>query len=114
MSDTIIRDDARRFDLAAAGHQACSDVGLYLELESQVDGVPDIVAAFLASMADQVTGHAGDPWRPTVGLHLRILGAWLDDVFAMDPIRRGGVSSPRSASCPASRSGAAERPCTCR
>ena len=83
--ETITRDDARRFDLAAAGHQACSDVGLYLELEAQVDGVPEIVAAFLASMADQITGRAGDPWRPTVGLHLRILGAWLDEVFGLDP-----------------------------
>ena len=50
-----------------------------------VDAVPEIVAAFLASMADQITGRAGDPWRPTVGLHLRILGAWLDDVFGLDP-----------------------------
>jgi pimeloyl-ACP methyl ester carboxylesterase len=87
VSNTVVRDDARRIDIAAAGHQACSDVGLYLELEAQVDGVPDLVAAFLASMADQVTGRAGDPWRPTVGLHLRILGAWLDDVFAIDPRR---------------------------
>ena len=47
VSETITRDDARRFDIAAAGHQACSDVGLYLELESHVEGVPDIVAAFL-------------------------------------------------------------------
>ena len=85
VTDTIVRPDARRFDFAAAGHQACSDVGLYLELESQVDGVPDIVAAFLASMADQITGRAGDPWRPTVGLHLHILGAWLADVLGTDP-----------------------------
>ena len=84
VSATVTRDDALRIDLDAAGHQACSDVGLYLELEAQVQGVPDIVAAFLASMADQVTGRAGDPWRPTVGLHLRILGAWLDDTFGID------------------------------
>jgi predicted dienelactone hydrolase len=85
VTGTVTRDDARRIDLAAAGHQACSDVGLYLELESRVEGLPDIVAAFLASMADQVTGRAGEPWRPTVGLHLRILGAWLDDVLGTDP-----------------------------
>jgi predicted dienelactone hydrolase len=85
VTGTIVRDDACRIDLAAAGHQACSDVGLYLELEARVAAVPEIVAAFLASMADQITGRAGDPWRPTVGLHLRILGAWLDDVFGIDP-----------------------------
>jgi pimeloyl-ACP methyl ester carboxylesterase len=75
------RRDAQRFDIERAGHQACSDVGLYLELQPQIDGLPDIVVEFLQSLAAQVTGTAGDPWRPTAGLHLRILGAWLDDVF---------------------------------
>jgi predicted dienelactone hydrolase len=84
VTETVTRADARRFDLADAGHQACSDVGLYLELEARVSGLPDIVAAFLASMADQVTGRAGDAWRPTVGLHLRILAAWLADAFGID------------------------------
>ena len=78
-----------RVDLTEAGHQACSDVGLYLELETHVDAVPEIVAMFLASMADQVTGRAGDPWRPTVGLHLRILRAWLDELFGTRPGGRG-------------------------
>ena len=68
----------------SAGHQACSDVGLYLELAPQVDRLPDLVRDFLGGFADQVTGRAGDPWRPTVGLHLRILGAWLDHVFDRD------------------------------
>ena len=78
---------ARRVDIARAGHQACSDVGLYLELEPQVDGIPEIISAFLQSMAHQVTGTAGDPWRPTVALHLRILGAFLDDALGRDPER---------------------------
>jgi pimeloyl-ACP methyl ester carboxylesterase len=76
--------NARRVDIEHAGHQACSDVGLYLELEPQVEGLPDVIGDFLHSLADQVTGTAGDPWRPTVGLHLRILGAWLDEVFDRD------------------------------
>jgi predicted dienelactone hydrolase len=76
--------DARCVDIDHAGHQACSDVGLYLELEPHVETLPDIVGDFLHSLADQVTGRAGDPWRPTVALHLRILGAWLDDVFDRD------------------------------
>jgi predicted dienelactone hydrolase len=77
----------RRIDIENAGHQACSDVGLYLELAPQVDGLPDLVADFLQSLADQVTGRTGDPWRPTVGLHLRILGAWLDELFDRDTDR---------------------------
>ena len=76
--------NARRVDIERAGHQACSDVGLYLELAPKVEGIPEIISEFLQSMAHQVTGTAGDPWRPTVGLHLRILGAWLDEVLERD------------------------------
>ena len=84
VTETVRRADARRVDIDAAGHQACSDVGLYLDLVAHVDGLPEIVTAFLGSMADQVTGRAGDPWRPTVALHLRILAAWLDEVLQTD------------------------------
>jgi predicted dienelactone hydrolase len=80
---------ARRVDLDRAGHQACSDVGLYLELAPQVDGLPELVTDFLASLADQVTGTAGDPWRPTVGKHLSLLGDWLDELFDRVPDRTG-------------------------
>jgi dienelactone hydrolase len=79
--------DARRVDIDHAGHQACSDVGLYLELAPQVGELPDIAREYLDTLADQVTGRAGDPWRPTVALHLRILGAWLDEVFDRDATR---------------------------
>jgi predicted dienelactone hydrolase len=79
----------RRIDIEKAGHQACSDVGLYLELAPKVAGLPDLVNDFLQSMAEQITGTAGDPWRPTVGLHLRILGAWLDELFDRDGERAG-------------------------
>jgi hypothetical protein len=73
--------DSRRIDVAAAGHQACSDVGLYLELAPQVPGLPDLVTEYLTGLADQVTGRAGDPWRPTVAQHLDLLGSFLDDVL---------------------------------
>jgi predicted dienelactone hydrolase len=79
----------RRIDIEHAGHQACSDVGLYLELAPKVAGLPDLVNDFLQSMAEQITGTAGDPWRPTVGLHLRILGTWLDELFDPDGERAG-------------------------
>ena len=81
----LLGGDACLVTLEHAGHQACSDVGLYLELAPQVQGLPDLVGDFLHSLADQVTGRGGDPWRPTVGLHLRLLGAWLDEVFDRDP-----------------------------
>jgi predicted dienelactone hydrolase len=78
---------ALRVDVENAGHQGCSDVGLYLELAPQVEGLPDIIGDYLQSLADQVTGRAGDPWRPNVGLHARILGAWLDEIFDRDADR---------------------------
>ncbi len=82
---TLAGHDVRRVDIRDAGHQGCSDVGLYLELIDQVDGVPDLVRDFVTGMATQVTGRAGAPWRPTVALHLRILGGWLDEVTGHDP-----------------------------
>ena len=79
---------ARRVDIEAAGHQACSDVGLYLELAPQVPELPDFVGDFVRSMADNITGTAGDPWRPTVGLHLELLATWLDEVLQTDSAAR--------------------------
>ena len=73
--------DARRVDIEAAGHQGCSDVGLYLELAPHVEGIPEMALDYLGGLAAQVTGRAGDPWRPTVALHLAILGSWLDEVL---------------------------------
>jgi predicted dienelactone hydrolase len=80
----LASQDARRVDVEHAGHQACSDVGLYLEFAPQIEGLPELIGDFLHDLADQVTGRAGDPWRPTVRLHLRVLGAWLDEVLDRD------------------------------
>ena len=81
---TLVNHVVHRVDIERAGHQGCSDVGLYLELIDQADGIPDLVRDFVESMAAQVTGRVGDPWRPTVGLHLRTLGTWLDEVTGRD------------------------------
>ena len=75
---------AWRVDVERAGHQACSDVGLYLELAPTVPDVPELVRAFVASMAADVTGTAGDPWRETVALHVRIAGAFLQGALGLD------------------------------
>jgi predicted dienelactone hydrolase len=74
-------ENARRVDIEHAGHQGSSDVGLYFELAPQVDGLPEIVFEYLQSMAADVTGTAGDPWRPTLEAHLQTLGDWLDEVL---------------------------------
>ena len=77
-------EPAWRVDVERAGHQACSDVGLYLEVAPTVPDVPDLVRAFVASMAADVTGTAGDPWRETVALHVRIAGAFLQGALGLD------------------------------
>ncbi len=80
----LVNTEALCVDVEHAGHQACSDVGLYLEVAPRFESVPELVTQFVESMANQVTGAAGDPWRPTVGLHLRVLGAFFDEVFDRD------------------------------
>ena len=55
-----------------------------IELAPHVDGIPDIVQAFVASMGADVTGTAGDPWRPTVAQQIRILGAFLNGALDID------------------------------
>ncbi len=67
--------------VAEAGHQACSDVGLYVELLPEVDGLPELVSDLVGGMAADVTGRAGDPWRPVVALHLELVVAWADAVL---------------------------------
>ncbi|MEP6624913.1 MAG: prolyl oligopeptidase family serine peptidase [Acidimicrobiia bacterium] len=76
--------DAWRVDVARAGHQACSDVGLYLELASQVPNIPDLVKGFVASMGPDVTGVAGEPWRATVHQQLQTLAGFLTGALGVD------------------------------
>ena len=68
-------------EIAEAGHQACSDVGLYVELLPEVDGLPELVSDLVGGMAADVTGRVGDPWRPVVALHLELVVAWADAVL---------------------------------
>ena len=73
-----------RVDIDHAGHQACSDVGLYGELAPLVTGLPDGIRDYVVSLTSDVTGTVGDPWRPTVASNLEALAAWLDVVFDRD------------------------------
>lgn len=70
--------------IAAAGHQACSDVGLYRELAPQVPNLPDAVVQYLSGLGNDVTGDAADAWRPSVALHLELLGTWMDEALRLD------------------------------
>jgi predicted dienelactone hydrolase len=45
-----------RLDLARAGHQAASDMGLYAELARHAQGLPDVVRQYLTATAEDAAG----------------------------------------------------------
>ncbi len=78
---------ARRVDtweFTNVGHQGCSDVGLYLELSAALPDLPAMVTDYLGTMAAQVTGRAGDPWRPTVARHVEVVHEWITHILTGD------------------------------
>ena len=70
--------------LTGVGHQGCSDVGLYIEMAPSIDGVPDFVIDFLATMSADTTGVAGEPWRPVTSAHIEIVSTWLETSGNLD------------------------------
>jgi hypothetical protein len=52
-----------------------------------VEGLPEMVFEYLQSMAADVTGTAGDPWRPTLAAHLATLGGFLDEALNRESAR---------------------------
>lgn len=60
-----------RLDLEQSGHQACSDLALYAELADRIDGLPDLVRAYLASAVDVPDdGTPPIPWRSVVAVQV--------------------------------------------
>ncbi len=65
---------SRRHDLADAGHQGCSDFGLYAELAPNVPGLPQIVIDYLGSIANESPDNWRESWRDNVRSHVE----WID------------------------------------
>jgi pimeloyl-ACP methyl ester carboxylesterase len=60
-----------RLDLHRSGHQACSDIALYAELSTRLDGLPDLVRAYLAAAVDPSDGSSpAPPWRSVVAVQV--------------------------------------------
>jgi len=81
-----------RVDLAAAAHQASSDIGLYAELAHQIPDLPQIVVDYLESSARDATGPGLRPWREGLLLHTEATWAFLDVVLNIDS-QRGAIAA---------------------
>ena len=75
---------AWRVDIAGAAHQACSDMGLYLEVADQIEGLPQLVLDYLASMAPDTVGGVLRPWRENLLLHVQAIWAFLNSALLPD------------------------------
>jgi predicted dienelactone hydrolase len=87
-----------RVDLAAAGHQASSDMGLYAELAHQVTDLPQIVVDYLESSAADAVGPGLRPWREGLLLQVQAIWAFLNVVLDLAP-SLGESEAERLAAC---------------
>jgi predicted dienelactone hydrolase len=73
-----------RVDLAGAGHQAASDMGLYAELAPSLPGLPQLARDYMeASTADSV-GSGLRPWRDLLATQVAVVWAFLQVTLDLD------------------------------
>ena len=88
-----------RADLAGAGHQASSDMGLYSELGRQVPNLPAPVRQYLEFTAGDAVGPGLRPWREVLAIQVRIVWSFLqveldiDNAAGIDEVRALGSES---------------------
>jgi hypothetical protein len=75
------RDDvgsqSHRVDIANAGHQACSDFGLYAELAPQVPDIPELVRNYLSEIIAESPSEWLKTWRSTLLSQVSHIDAFL-------------------------------------
>ena len=72
-----------RVDLAGAGHQAASDMGLYAEFARHLPMLPQFARDYLGASADAV-GSGSRPWRELLATQVGVMWAFLQMVFDLD------------------------------
>ncbi|MFZ4718493.1 MAG: alpha/beta hydrolase family protein [Ilumatobacteraceae bacterium] len=90
---------AWRLDVAAAGHQAISDIPLYAELAPQVVGLPQLVHDYLTATAAENRIEGGRPWRELQRDQVRLAWAFLQVALRIDP-SAGEAAADRLAAAP--------------
>jgi predicted dienelactone hydrolase len=73
-----------RADVAGAGHQASSDIGLYAELVDHVPNLPEVVKAYFAETVVDAVGSELRPWRELLIEQIGNTWAFLAEVFDLD------------------------------
>ncbi len=73
-----------RVDLAGAGHQAASDMGLYAELVELVPNIPDLVRQYLQFTAAESVGPGFRPWRELLAVQVQVMWAFLRVALDLD------------------------------
>lgn len=83
-----------RADLAGAGHQAASDMGLYAELAGKMPNLPAPVRQYLAFTAGDAVGPGMRPWREVLTVQLRVMWAFLQVELDIDST--AGIAEARA------------------
>jgi predicted dienelactone hydrolase len=73
-----------RVDVAGAGHQAASDMGLYSELARNLPGLPQIARDYLEASAADSVGPGLRPWRQLLATQIGVVWAFLQVTLDLD------------------------------
>jgi dienelactone hydrolase len=68
---------SRRIDMEHAPHQGCSDLPLYAELAPRVEGIPQVVSDYIASIAAEIPAEWSSTWREGLRLHVEHIDEFL-------------------------------------
>jgi predicted dienelactone hydrolase len=89
----LLTGPAWRADLAGAGHQAASDVGLYADLARNLPFLPTPVQQYLDATAGDSVGPGLRPWREALAVQVRVVWSFLQVELDID--RAAGVDEVR-------------------
>jgi predicted dienelactone hydrolase len=83
-----------RADLAGAGHQAASDMGLYADLARKMPQLPAPVRQYLDFTTGDAVGPGLRPWREVLATQVRVMWSFLQVELELDTA--AGVTEARA------------------
>ena len=82
-----------RVDLAGAGHQSASDMGLYSESARKLPGLPQMALDYLEASAADSVGPGLRPWRELLATQVGVVWAFLQVTLDLDIV--AGIAEAR-------------------